>query len=131
MNTRKPTTPAKRYSVDNRNFDLGHGDVVIAAITSCTNTSNRAFLTAPRLLARKAAAKGLKANLGQDLARTWQPGGRGISRNPACRADLEQVGFNLVGLRLHHLHRQFGPAAGRNISKSINDNGSRRRGAVG
>jgi len=33
---------AKRYAVENRNFDLGHGDVVIAAITSCTNTPIRA-----------------------------------------------------------------------------------------
>ena len=44
-----------------KNFDLGHGDVVIAAITSCTNTSNPSVLIGAGLLARNAAAKGLKA----------------------------------------------------------------------
>src|ERR1051326_4079903 len=50
----------KRVPVAGRNHDLGHGDVVIAAITSCTNTSNPSVMVAAGLLARKAAAKGLK-----------------------------------------------------------------------
>src|SRR6201989_3216934 len=53
---------SKRYAVEGRDFDLGHGDVVIAAITSCTNTSNPSVLIGAGLLARNAAAKGLKAN---------------------------------------------------------------------
>src|SRR5690606_920595 len=48
-----------RYKVQDRNFDLGHGDVVIAAITSCTNTSNPSVLIGAGLLARKAVEKGL------------------------------------------------------------------------
>src|SRR5579871_6150611 len=52
---------SQRFAVDGRDFDLGHGDVVIAAITSCTNTSNPSVLIGAGLLARKAAAKGLKA----------------------------------------------------------------------
>src|SRR4051812_19145843 len=49
----------KRVPVKGRNHDLGHGDVVIAAITSCTNTSNPSVMMAAGLLARKAVAKGL------------------------------------------------------------------------
>src|ERR1700731_5205842 len=49
----------KRLPVAGRNHDLGHGDVVIAAITSCTNTSNPSVMMGAGLLARKAVAKGL------------------------------------------------------------------------
>ena len=52
---------AKRYKVEGTNFDLGHGDVVIAAITSCTNTSNPSVMIGAGLLARNAVAKGLQA----------------------------------------------------------------------
>src|SRR5215469_2734871 len=51
---------SKRVPVAGRPHDLGHGDAVIAAITSCTNTSNPSVMVAAGLLARKAAAKGLK-----------------------------------------------------------------------
>src|SRR5215471_18526375 len=49
----------KRLPVEGRNHDLGHGDVVIAAITSCTNTSNPSVMMGAGLLARKAVSKGL------------------------------------------------------------------------
>src|SRR5213083_1715732 len=49
---KKPEGAENRYSVENRDFDLGHGDVVIAAITSCTNTSNPSVLIGAGLLAR-------------------------------------------------------------------------------
>src|SRR3546814_2805052 len=49
-----------RVAVDGLNHDIGDGDVVIAAITSCTNTSNPSVLIAAGLVARKARAKGLK-----------------------------------------------------------------------
>ena len=49
----------KRVAVEGHKYDIGHGDVVIAAITSCTNTSNPGVMMAAGLLARKAAAKGL------------------------------------------------------------------------
>jgi aconitate hydratase len=58
---KKPEGESKRFAVEGRDFDLGHGDVVIAAITSCTNTSNPSVLIGAGLLARNAAAKGLKA----------------------------------------------------------------------
>src|SRR5262249_52654779 len=50
----------KRYAVEGKKYDLGHGDVVIAAITSCTNTSNPSVLIGAGLLARNAVKKGLK-----------------------------------------------------------------------
>jgi aconitate hydratase len=50
----------KRVPVAGTNYTLGHGDVVVAAITSCTNTSNPSVMLAAGLLARKAVAKGLK-----------------------------------------------------------------------
>src|SRR6185295_7632 len=48
-------------NADGRHFAVGHGSVVIAAITSCTNTSNPSVMIAAGLLAEKAAARGLKA----------------------------------------------------------------------
>src|SRR6185312_16584876 len=55
----KGAEASKRFAVEGRNHDLGHGDVVIAAITSCTNTSNPSVMVGAGLLARKAVAKGL------------------------------------------------------------------------
>ena len=62
MNTefKQAETIAKRYKVEGANYDLGHGDVVIAAITSCTNTSNPYVMMAAGLVARNAVAMGLK-----------------------------------------------------------------------
>ncbi|MFN3452501.1 MAG: aconitase family protein, partial [Sphingorhabdus sp.] len=51
---------AKRVAVEGKTHDIGDGDVVIAAITSCTNTSNPSVLVAAGLVARKANAFGLR-----------------------------------------------------------------------
>src|SRR5712672_2052109 len=56
----KAAEAGKRVPVAGRNHDLGHGDVVIAAITSCTNTSNPSVMIAAGLLAKKAVERGLK-----------------------------------------------------------------------
>src|SRR5512143_931780 len=77
---------------------LGHGDVVIAAITSCTNTSNPGVMLAAGLLAKKAAALGLKppAHVKTSLG----PGSRAVTEylSKAGLMDaLEQVGFSVVG----------------------------------
>ncbi len=55
----KASEAGKRVKVEGADFDLGHGDVTIAAITSCTNTSNPAILIAAGLVARNANARGL------------------------------------------------------------------------
>lgn len=78
--------------------DIGHGDVLIAAITSCTNTSNPSVLLAAGLLAQKAAARGLRppARVKTSLA----PGSRVVTdylQKSGLLASLEEIGFHQVG----------------------------------
>jgi aconitate hydratase len=79
-------------------FDVGHGDVVIAAITSCTNTSNPSVLIAAGLLARKAHEKGLKVK--PWVKTSLAPGSKIVTdylSNSGLQKDLDALGFNLVG----------------------------------
>jgi aconitate hydratase len=88
----------KRVAVEGADFDLGHGDVVIAAITSCTNTSNPAVLIAAGLVARKAHAKGLKVK--PWVKTSLAPGSKVVTdylSTSGLQADLDALGFNLVG----------------------------------
>jgi len=120
---KKAADAASRFSVENRNFDLGHGDVVIAAITSCTNTSNPSVLIAAGLLARNAAAKGLKAK--PWVKTSLAPGSQVVAEyldNSGLQKDLDKVGFNLVGFGCTTCIGNSGPLP-EDISKSINDNG--------
>ena len=87
-----------RLPVAGKNYDLGHGDVVIAAITSCTNTSNPYVLVAAGLLARKARAKGLhpKPWVKTSLA----PGSQVVTEyldKSGLSADLDALGFQTAG----------------------------------
>jgi aconitate hydratase len=87
-----------RLPVAGKNYDLGHGDVVIAAITSCTNTSNPYVLVAAGLVARKARALGLhpKPWVKTSLA----PGSQVVTEyldKSALSADLDALGFNTTG----------------------------------
>jgi aconitate hydratase len=112
-----------RYAVDGRDFDLGHGDVVIAAITSCTNTSNPSVLIGAGLLARNAAAKGLKAK--PWVKTSLAPGSQVVAEylaNSGLQLDLDKVGFNLVGFGCTTCIGNSGPLP-EEISRSINDNG--------
>src|SRR5271165_2849900 len=120
---KKGAEASKRYPVANRNFDVGHGDVVIAAITSCTNTSNPSVLIGAGLLARNAAAKGLKAK--PWVKTSLAPGSQVVAEylaNSGLQADLDKVGFNLVGFGCTTCIGNSGPLP-EEISKSINDNG--------
>jgi aconitate hydratase len=77
---------------------IGHGAVVIAAITSCTNTSNPAVMLGAGLLARKAVARGLRAK--PWVKTSLAPGSKVVTRYlqaSGTMADLEKLGFNLVG----------------------------------
>ena len=95
--------PTPRFDVsanelNNSSVNLGHGDVLIAAITSCTNTSNPSVLIAAGLLAKKAVEKGLsvKPHIKTSLA----PGSRVVTEYLTVAGllpYLEQLGFNLVG----------------------------------
>ncbi|MGY3427644.1 aconitate hydratase 1 [Bradyrhizobium sp. F1.13.4] len=120
---KKAEEPAKRFAVDGKNFDIGHGDVVIAAITSCTNTSNPSVLIGAGLLARNAAAKGLKAK--PWVKTSLAPGSQVVAAylaDSGLQADLDKVGFNLVGFGCTTCIGNSGPLP-EEISKSINDNG--------
>jgi len=86
--------PASRLSPPG----LNHGDVVIAAITSCTNTSNPGVMLAAGLLAKKAAAAGLKP--AAHVKTSMGPGSRAVTeylKAAGLLAPLEQLGFNVVG----------------------------------
>jgi len=80
------------------NDDLSDGDVVIAAITSCTNTSNPSVLIAAGLLAKKAVEKGLKVK--GHVKTSLAPGSQVVSEylnNSGLQKYLDQIGFNVVG----------------------------------
>jgi aconitate hydratase len=87
-----------RVPVAGANYDLGHGDVVIAAITSCTNTSNPYVLVAAGLVARKARAKGLSTK--PWVKTSLAPGSQVVTEYLAksgLNADLDALGFQTVG----------------------------------
>ena len=88
----------QRIPVEGSDFTVGHGDVVIAAITSCTNTSNPSVLIAAGLLARKAREKGLTVK--PWVKTSLAPGSQVVTdylNAAGLTADLDALGFNLVG----------------------------------
>jgi aconitate hydratase len=111
-----------RVKVSGEEFDFGNGDVAIAAITSCTNTSNPSVLVAAGLVARKARAKGL-------MPKPWvktslAPGSQVVTdylNESGLSDDLNALGFDLVGYGCTTCIGNSGPLA-EPISKAINDN---------
>jgi aconitate hydratase len=84
--------------VEGKNYELTHGDVVIAAITSCTNTSNPSVLVAAGLVARKAHAKGLRPK--PWVKTSLAPGSQVVTEyldKSGLSADLDAIGFQTVG----------------------------------
>jgi aconitate hydratase len=96
-------TPDRLAEVDPEEFphaevDLGHGDVLIAAITSCTNTSNPSVMLAAGLLAKKAIERGLTVR--SSVKNSLAPGSRVVTeylQKTGLQEYLDQLGFNLVG----------------------------------
>jgi aconitate hydratase len=87
-----------RVAVEGADHTLGHGDVVIAAITSCTNTSNPSVMLAAGLVARNARAKGLSVK--PWVKTSLAPGSKVVTdylRQAGLQDDLDALGFNLVG----------------------------------
>jgi aconitate hydratase len=87
-----------KVKVEGKNYAITHGDVVIAAITSCTNTSNPSVLVAAGLVARKAHAKGLRPK--PWVKTSLAPGSQVVTEyleKSGLQADLDAIGFNLVG----------------------------------
>ncbi|HAT1789490.1 TPA: aconitate hydratase AcnA [Legionella pneumophila] len=88
----------KTFAVKNKDFQMKHGHVVIAAITSCTNTSNPSVLMAAGLVAKKAIEKGLQRK--PWVKSSLAPGSKVVTdylRNAGLQTYLDQLGFNLVG----------------------------------
>jgi len=101
---------------------LGHGDVVIAAITSCTNTSNPAVLIAAGLVAQKARAKGL--NRKPWVKTSLAPGSQVVTDylvKSGLQDDLDALGFNLAGYGCTTCIGNSGPLP-EPISKAIHKN---------
>ena len=91
-------TATARTPVAGSDYDLGHGDVVIAAITSCTNTSNPSVMVGAGLVARKAREKGLTVK--PWVKTSLAPGSQVVSEylnQAGLQEDLDALGFNLVG----------------------------------
>jgi aconitate hydratase len=111
-----------RVAVEGAKHDIGNGDVVIAAITSCTNTSNPSVLIAAGLVARKARAKGLQSK--PWVKTSLAPGSQVVTdylEASGLAEDLDALGFDLVGYGCTTCIGNSGPLA-EPISKAINEN---------
>jgi aconitate hydratase len=114
-------TSAERVKVSGESHDVGNGDVVIAAITSCTNTSNPSVLIAAGLLAKNAVAKGLKTK--PWVKTSLAPGSQVVTDyllKAGLQKPLDALGFNLVGYGCTTCIGNSGPLS-ESISQAIAD----------
>jgi aconitate hydratase len=110
-----------RVPVEGESYQVGNGDVMIAAITSCTNTSNPSVLVAAGLVARKARALGLEPK--PWVKTSLAPGSQVVTdylNASGLSEDLNAIGFNLVGYGCTTCIGNSGPLA-EPISKAISD----------
>ena len=94
----KGADPDKQLPVEGADFTLGHGDVVIAAITSCTNTSNPAVMLGAGLVAKKALERGVTVK--PWVKTSLAPGSKVVTEYleaSGLQDSLDALGFNLVG----------------------------------
>ena len=127
MIANRPTPdPGKEIEAESRDVfthgrtHVGHGSVLIAAITSCTNTSNPSVMIAAGLLAKKAVEHGLHVDPG--VKTSLAPGSRVVSDyldKTGLQKYLDQLGFNLVGYGCTTCIGNSGPLHA-NIEKTIN-----------
>jgi aconitate hydratase len=113
---------AAEVSVDGERFAVDNGHVAIAAITSCTNTSNPSVMLAAGLLARNAVAKGLVSK--PWVKTTLAPGSKVVTdyyEKAGLMDDLEALGFYLVGYGCTTCIGNSGPLPAE-ISAAVNDN---------
>ncbi len=106
---------------DGRTTELNHGHVVIAAITSCTNTSNPSVMVAAGILARNAVARGLRSK--PWVKTSLAPGSKVVTEyldRAGLTASLETLGFHLVGYGCTTCIGNSGPLA-REISEAVNE----------
>ncbi len=109
-------------AAENGSYEFTDGNIVVAAITSCTNTSNPAVMLGAGLLARNAAAKGLQVK--PWVKTSLAPGSKVVSHylnSAGLMDDLETLGFNVVGFGCTTCIGNSGPLDPA-LSKAINDN---------
>tara|TARA_R110002072_G_scaffold534_7_gene4210 strand:+ start:105296 stop:107962 length:2667 start_codon:yes stop_codon:yes gene_type:complete len=112
----------KEYDVEGQDYKMKNGNVVVAAITSCTNTSNPNVLIAAGLVAKKASALGLKSK--PWVKTSLAPGSKVVTDyliESGLQEHLDNLGFNLVGYGCTTCIGNTGPLPAP-ISKCINDN---------
>lgn len=117
-----PSNQGKSFEVTGADYKLANGDVVIAAITSCTNTSNPYVMIGAGLLARNAVKKGLTVK--PWVKTSLAPGSQVVSEyllQAGLQDDLDALGFNLVGYGCTTCIGNSGPLK-EEIEKVIADN---------
>jgi aconitate hydratase len=108
-------------TLNGESFELEHGHVVIAAITSCTNTSNPSVMVGAGILARNALARGLSSK--PWVKTSLAPGSKVVTEyldRAGLTAPLEELGFNLVGYGCTTCIGNSGPLP-EEISKAVSD----------
>ncbi|KTD29816.1 aconitate hydratase AcnA [Legionella maceachernii] len=109
------------FAVKGESYEMHHGDVVIAAITSCTNTSNPSVLMAAGLVAKKAVEKGLKRK--PWVKSSLAPGSKVVTdylKYAGLQTYLDELGFNLVGYGCTTCIGNSGPLPD-SVSQAVND----------
>ena len=111
----------KRHKCAGTNYDLGHGDIVLAAITSCTNTSNPYVMLGAGLVARNAVKHGLKVK--PWVKTSLAPGSQVVTEYlvaSGLQKDLDKIGYNLVGYGCTSCIGNSGPLP-EPVSETIDD----------
>ena len=122
VNTAPDDYGVQHFDVDDHDFTLHDGSVVIAAITSCTNTSNPSVMLAAGLVARKARERGLSVK--PWVKTSLAPGSQVVTdylEKAGLQDDLDALGFNLVGYGCTTCIGNSGPLPPA-ISKAVNEN---------
>ncbi|MDN0197426.1 aconitate hydratase [Streptomyces sp. S.PNR 29] len=117
-----PSNPVTVTAPDGTSYELDHGAVTVAAITSCTNTSNPYVMVAAALVAKKAVEKGLTRK--PWVKTTLAPGSKVVTDyfdKAGLTPYLDKVGFNLVGYGCTTCIGNSGPLP-EEVSKAVNDN---------
>jgi aconitate hydratase len=118
----RPSNPARVRLEDGAEVDIDHGHVVIAAITSCTNTSNPTVMIGAALVAKNAVEKGLSRK--PWVKTTLAPGSKVVMdyyERAGLTPYLDKLGFNLVGYGCTTCIGNSGPIL-EPVSKAVNDN---------
>ncbi|GAA2449482.1 aconitate hydratase [Streptomyces macrosporus] len=118
----RPSNPVRVTAPDGTSYEIDHGAVAIAAITSCTNTSNPYVMVGAALLAKKAVERGLTRK--PWVKTTLAPGSKVVMDyydRAGLTPYLEKLGFNLVGYGCTTCIGNSGPLP-EEVSKAVNDN---------